>query len=568
MHIDIIPNRNSKPTVLLRESYRDGKTVRKHTLANLTSLPMDQIDAIRLVLKGEKLVPKEEIFETVHSYHHGHVRAVTLAMEKLGFAKLIDSHPCRERDLVVAMVISRIIDPQSKLATQRAWENTTIPKIFGIEEADEDDLYKAMDWLLARQGRIEKRLADRHLKNGSMALYDLTSSYFEGTHCPLAKFGKDRDGKDGKLQVNYGVLTDDRGCPVSVSVFPGNTSDLKTMMPKVEEMRKEFGLEEFVMVGDRGMISDKQIKEMRNMQGVDWITALRSSSIKNLIEGGQIQLSFFDEKNLFELEHEDYPNERLVACRNPELARHRAKNRESLLESTSKELLKIQNMVKKGRLKTADKIGVRIGRVINKYKVAKHFELTIKDEEFEFSRKEKEISAEAALDGIYVIRTSLPKEKMSEENAVRSYKNLSKIERVFRTMKMIGLKVRPIHHWLEDRVKAHIFLCMLAYYVEWHMLEALRPLLFSDEDQESKKTRDPVKPATRSASALEKIQTKKIDDESEAHSFQTLIKHMSTIVKNICTRKNANKGEPTIEIESTPNEKQQRVFELLKQMTL
>ena len=569
MHIDIIPNRNSKPAILLRESYRDGKTVRKRTLANLSALPMDQVDAIRRVLKGEKLQAVDDVFEKVSSLQHGHVKAVLSAMEKLGFDKLIASRPSRERDLVVAMVAWRILKPASKLAMQRAWKDTTLPALTGIEGADEDDLYAAMDWLVERQDKIEKKLAARHLKEGGLVLYDLTSSYFEGSKCPLAKLGHNRDGVKGKLQVNYGLLADERGCPVSVSVFDGNVGDPKTLLPAVERVRERFGVGELVLVGDRGMISQKQIDALEKMDGAAWITALKTGAIRGLVEDGSIQLGLFDERNLFELTHPDYPGERLVACRNPELAKLRAHKRESLIDATAKLLEKVRGMTGRGRLKSADAIGVRVGRVVNKYKVAKHFALDIRDGGFDFRLDGEKVAAEAALDGIYVVRTSVPKSRMTTDDAVLNYKKLSGVERAFRCFKSVDLKVRPIHHHDEDRVCAHIFLCMLAYYVEWHMQEALRPLLFADEDQDAKATRDPVAPAKRSAKALAKIATKKTDDGFEAHSFRTLLDHLGGLVRNFCSRKGAAAGEPAdVVIETTPDPVQQRALDLLKEIAV
>jgi len=569
MHIDIVPNRNSRPAILLRESYRDGKTVRKRTLANLSALPMDQVDAIRRVLKGEKLQAVDDVFETVSSLQHGHVKAVLSAMEKLGFDKLIASRPSRERDLVVAMVAWRILKPASKLATQRAWKDTTLPLLVGIEGADEDDLYEAMDWLVVRQDKIEKRLAARHLSEGGLVLYDLTSSYFEGSKCPLAKRGHNRDGVKGKLQVNYGLLADERGCPVSVSVFEGNVGDPKTLLPAVTKVRERFGVGEVVLVGDRGMISQKQIDALAKMDGASWITALKTGAIRGLVEEGSIQLGLFDERNLFEIVHPDYPGERLVACRNLELAKLRAHKRQSLIDATVKLLEKVRGMAGRGRLKSADAIGVRVGRVVNKYKVAKHFALDIREGGFDFRVDEEKVTAEAALDGIYVVRTCVPETRMSADDAVRNYKKLARVERAFRCFKSVDLKVRPIRHRDEDRVRAHIFLSMLAYYVEWHMQEALRPLLFSDEDQEAKATRDPVAPAKRSAKALAKIATKETEDGFEVHSFRTLIDHLGGIVRNFCKRR--GEGDDALAgaiIETTPDALQQRTFDLLKNIAV
>ena len=408
MHIDTIPNRKSRPAYLLRESVRNGKHVRKRTLANLSSLPLDQIEAIRRILKGERLGPVEEGLEVVRSRAHGHVVAVLTAMKRLGFEKLIDARASRERNLIMAMVAERIIAPEaSKLGMTRAWADTTLSEDLGVADADEDALYAAMDWLLERQEAIEKRLAKRHLKDGGLVLFDLTSSYFEGVTCPLAKIGYSRDGKRGTLQVNYGLLTDARGCPVSVSVFEGNVADPKTLLAQVEKVKTSFGLDRLVMAGDRGMISNIQIEAMRKLDGVDWITALKSGAVAKLAEGGHLQLDLFDERNLISFTHADYPSERLIACRNPALARLRAEKRQDLIAATTRELEKVAAMVAGGRLKGAGTIGVRAGKVADKYKVAKHFELTITDTAFTFEVKDESAAAEAALDGLYVIRTSV-----------------------------------------------------------------------------------------------------------------------------------------------------------------
>jgi len=652
MHIDIVPNRNSKPAVLLRESYRQGRKVRKRTIANLSKLPMDQIDSLRRILKGEKLAPVDDVFEIVEngSRHHGHVEAVLAAMRRVEFKKLIGSRHSPQRDLVVAMVAARLLEPQSKLATSRWWQTTTLPEEFGVSEATDTELYSAMDWLLEHQELIEKKLAARHLEKDGLALYDLTSSYFEGVTCPLASYGFNRDGKKGKLQVNYGLLTNQGGIPVSVSVFDGNTGDPKTLMPQVLKIQNEFGIERSVLVGDRGMITQIQIKALRKIEGMDWITALRSEAIDKLVKDQTIQMGLFDERNLFELTHPDFPNERLVACRNNELAKRRDQKRQHLLEATCKDLEKVRRMVERarlddkdgiraqvrkvlkkykigryykvdirddgfefefdgvaiaaeaarlakgkpelenqhlkqwkqhrdkidhqlervrqrigrGQLHGKDKIGVRVGKVVNKHKVGKHIKLDIGDNSFEFEIKEKKVAAEAALDGIYVIRTSLSKQRMNAEDTVRSYKLLTQVERAFRTFKSVDLKVRPIRHHLEDRVRAHIFMCMLAYYVEWHMIEAWRPLLFGDEEQDAKATRDPVAPAKRSDEALHKVHTKKLDDGSPVHSFKTLLNHLSNVVRNKCRRKGARQDESTFEMTTTPNPKQQKAYELLK----
>jgi len=657
MHIDIVPNRNSKPAVLLRESYRDdNKEPRKRTIANLSKLPMDQVESIRRILKGEKLVSTNDLFEIIPdgSRQHGHVEAVLSTMKRLDFDKLIRSRPSRERDLVVALVVARILEPQSKVATSRWWHTTTLPEMLGVSDADENDLYAAMDWVLERQEHIEKKLAARHLENDGLALYDLTSSYFEGVTCPLASLGFNRDGKKGKLQVNYGLLTNPQGIPVSVSVFKGNTSDPKTLIPQVQKVQKDFGLDRITMVGDRGMITQTQINVLREIEGIDWITALRSEAIGKLVNAGAIQMGLFDERNLFELTHPDFPDERLIACRNRDLALRRSHKRQQLLEATCKELEKVLRMVErnrlrgkeaisgqvhkvlkgykigkyykldirddgfdfkvdevamaadaqrmvggnpepankrlnrckhhmekiekelqrvgqrigKGQLYGKDKIGVRVGKVLNQYKVGKHFELDIRDDGFEYKIDKSKVAAEAALDGIYVIRTSLSQQRMKTDDTVRSYKLLTQVERAFRSFKTIDLKVRPIRHHLENRVRAHIFLCMLAYYVEWHMIEAWRPLLFCDEDQEAKATRDPVAPAKRSEEALRKAHTLKLDDGSLVHSFRTLLTYLGSIVRNKCRRKGAEPDEPTFEMTTNTNPKQQKAYDLLRGITV
>ena len=568
MHIHVVPNRGSPPTVLLRESYREGAKVHKRTLANLSSLSLAQVEAMRAVLRGEELRPIAQCFEITASRSHGHVQAIIVAMQRLGFASLIAAKPGRERDLVLAMVAARILAPSPKLATTRWWHTTTLADDCGVADASEDDLYAAMDWLLQRQERIQKKLAARHLHAGGLVLYDLSSSYFEGTTCPLAKRGYSRDGKHGTLQVNYGLLTDARGCPVAVSVHEGNTADSTTFMPEVQRLRQDFGIERMVMVGDRGMISQTAIDEMREADGIGWITALKSVSIRALIEQGQLQLGLFDERNLLELSSPDYPGERLVACRNPELARLRAHKREALLCATEKNLAKIAARVAAAKLAGQAAIGVRVGKIVNQYKVAKHFQLTIGETAFSFQRQPDSIAAEAALDGLYIIRTSVLATQMAAADCVRNYKSLANVERAFRSLKTIDLKVRPIHHHLADRVRAHIFLCLLAYYVEWHLREAWRELMFADPDQQAKATRDPVAPAKRSKAALAKIASKHLDDGTPAHSFCTLLAELGTIVRNTCRTPSAGPDAPTFNVLTTPNPKQTRILALVQTIHL
>jgi len=568
MHIDVIPNRGSRPAYLLRETFREGKSVKKRTIANLSALTDEQIHAFRAVLKGERLYPVEMLFNVIGSRAHGHVQAVRLAMTKLRLGPLLDAKPSRERDRVLAMLAARIVSPRTKLATTRWWHTTTLAEDFGVADASETELYAAMDWLLERQGAIQKKLARRHLGADSLVLYDLSSSYFEGSTCPLAQLGYSRDGKKGMLQVNYGLLTDRRGCPVAVSVYEGSTSDPETLMPEIARLKQDFGVEHLVMVGGRGMISQKAIEALTQEQGVRWITALKSASIRTLVTQGHVQLDRFDERNLFELAHPDYPGERLVACRNPALAQLRAYKREDLLCATEKQLGKIQGSVAKGRLKGQDKIGVRVGRVINQYKMAKHFVLDIRDDRFGFQRQADSIAAEVRLDGLYIIRTSVPAETMDAAECVRKYKSLAQVERAFRTLKRIDLRIRPIHHRLADRVRAHILLCVLAYYVEWHMREAWRELMFADDDQTAKTTQDPVAPAKRSASAKAKAQTGKLPDGTPAHSFSTLMAELSAIVRNTCRAMLPGESASTFDVVTTANPKQQRALDLLQTITV
>jgi transposase len=564
MHIDIVPNRGSPPAVLLRESFREGKKVKKRTLANLSSLSESQVEAMRQVLKGKSMVPADQLFQRVESFQQGHVQAVRSAMQRLGFAELVASRPSPERDRVCAMVAAQILEPASKLAYTRWWGTTTIPQTFGVGGASEDHLYEALDWLLQHQPTVEKKLASRHLKEGGLVLYDLSSSYFEGVTCPLAALGHNRDGKKGKLQVNYGLLTDSRGCPVSV--FKGNSGDPKTLMPQVDKAKNEFDIQRLVLVGDRGMITQTQIDQFRardDHEGIDWIGALKSGAIRKLIDSKKIQMSLFDERNIFELTSPEFPNERLIACRNPELAKLRAHKRQSLLAATQKELEKVQRMVAKGKFEDRAAIGVRVGKVINKYKVAKHYALRIDDKSLSWQLRDERVAAEAALDGLYIVRTSLDKAEMDTDSTVRSYKQLSLVERAFRSFKSIDLDVRPIRHRSENRVRAHIFLCMLAYYVKWHMNEAWRPLLFCDEDQAAKNRRDPVAPSLRSKDAMKKVASRRLEDESTVHSFTTLIQRLAGIVRNICYIP-ASKSGATFEIVTTPDKTQQRALSLVE----
>ena len=549
---------------LLCRSYREGARVRKETVGNLSHLPAHIIDLIRRALREETLVPADQ-FEVVRSRAHGDGQAVLTAMDRLGFARLLSPRREPEADVVSAMIAARVIAPHTKLATTRWWQTQTVAEHFGVRDASEDDLYAAMDWLLDRQSRIEERLAARHLEPGGLVLYDVSSSYFEGTTCPLAKRGYNRDGKVNKLQVNYGLVTDGRGCPVAVSVFEGNVSDPKTLLPQVQRLRECFGIHDVVLVGDRGMIAQTSIDVLTTMDGLDWITALKTPQIRTLLTDGALQLGLFDERNLIELTHPNYPGERLIACRNPVLAARRAHTRQELVAATTVTLERIQRRVASGRLRGRAEIGLRVGRVINQYKVAKHFTVTITDTQLTFALRTARMATEATLDGIYVIRTSVPTTTLSAADAVRRYKSLSQVERAFRSLKTMDLHVRPIHHRLADRVRSHIFLCMLAYYVEWHMREVWRPLLFADEDQRAKATRDPVAPAKRSAAADQKAATRQLPDGTPVHSFRTLLHDLSSIVRNDC-RTGGDEDAPTFSVTTTPTPEQRRAYDLLKQI--
>jgi transposase len=565
MYIESVPNRNSRPAILLREGWREGKKTRKRTIANLTNWPEEKVKALRLLLKGEPMVSAREAFVVERTIPHGHVEAVLGTIKKLGLDSVIFSKRCRERDLVIAMIAERLIRPCSKLATTRFWHTTTLAEELNVSDADEDDLYDAMDWLLARQDSIEKKLAARHLLEGSLVLYDVTSTYYEGRACPLARFGHNRDRKKGKLIIVYGLLTDDAGRPVAVEVYPGSTGDPTTVPDQVEKLRKHFGLRRVVLVGDRGMLTQTQIDKLNDYPGLGWISALRSRAIRKLVNSGSLQMSLFDEKNLAEIHSPEFSDERLVACYNPILAEERRQKREKLLSATQKGLEKIAKEVARRTKMPLDKaeIGKKVGKTINHYKVGKHFAVMIEDGAFSFARKEEAIRRESELDGIYVIRTSESAERISAEDTVRSYKRLEQVESAIRCMKGIDLLVRPIHHRTEDHVRAHIFLCMLAYYVEYHMRKALAPLLFDDEElDERRKRRDPVKPAKPSASAKRKKTVRLTPDGLEVHSFQTLLAELATRSRNRCRVKSDTSGPTFYELtELTPLQK--RAFQLL-----
>ncbi len=570
MYVATIPNRSSPPAVLLRESWREGHRSRKRTLANISHWPDSQVDLLRRVLKGETLVSPSEALELSRSLPHGHVAAVLGTLRRLGLEKLLDRKHHRQRDLTVAMIVARLIDPQSKLATARGFQTETasssLGEVLGLGTADEDDLYGAMDWLLPRQQRIENALAKRHLSEGSLVLYDLSSTYFEGRQCPLAQYGKSRDERPGNLQINFGLLTNGEGCPVAVEVFEGNTGDPATVAAQVSKLRDRFGLQQLVLVGDRGMLTAARVRQdIQPVTGIDWITALKSVEVQKLVSDQALQLSLFDEQDLAEITHPDYPDERLIACYNPLLADERKRKRQELLAATEKKLDKIVAATQRTRrpLRGEKEIALRAGKLLGLSKVGKHFLTRIEKDHFSYQRKQVKIDREAALDGIYVIRTSLPQKKSSSEETVRRYKSLAAVERAFRSLKSVDLKVRPIHHYTADRVRAHVFLCMLAYYVEFHLREALAPILFDDDDPEAAQAqRDSiVAPAQRSPKALHKAKRKRTDDGLPVHSFQTLLKDLATITKN---QMQMQMGEHSFEMITTPTELQQRAFDLLQ----
>lgn len=550
-------------THLLRRTYREGVHVRNVTLANLSHLPAHLIDLIRRGLKGEQFFSPSDAFEILSTHQHGHVAAILGMIEHLKLDKILGKEATPERQCVLGMIVARIIRPHSKLATTRSWKTTSIPECLGLEETNEDDLYKALDWLLTRQGNVEVEFARRHLKEGKLTLYDTTSTYLEGRCCPLARLGHNRDGRKDKLQVNFGLLSNEDGCPVSVRVFAGNTSDPKTLSAQVKQIRGDFDLSSVTIVGDRGMITTARIREdLKGQEGVDWITALRAPQIQKLREAGTIQLELFDERDLAEVRDPAFPNERLIVCRNPFLTEERRRKREELLVATEKSLAKIAVSVEKGRLKGREEIALRVGKELGRFKVGKHFELKIAEKSFRYSRNTKRIEREAALDGFYVIRTNVPKAKLSAHAAVRAYKNLSKIERAFRSMKTIDLEVRPVFHWAEKRVRAHIFLCMLAYYVQWHMQMALKPLLFFDEEiDEVNRRKSPVTPAARSESAERKDSTKRTVAGKPAHSFRTLLEDLGTIARNRVRSKLAQGA--SFNLLTEPTSEQREVFRLL-----
>jgi transposase len=571
MYVASIPNRNSAPAILLRESYREGAKVKNRTLANLSHWPAHKVEALRAVLRGDTAPGAlEQGFEIIRSVPHGHVAAALGTLRRLGLDSLLAAKRCRPRDLCEAMIAGRLLEPRSKLALVRALGEQTLSsslaQVLGVGDADEDELYEAMDWLLERQERIETALAKRHLAEGTLVLYDVSSTYFEGRHCPLARIGHSRDGRFDRPQIVFGLLTDADGCPVATEVFDGNTGDPKTVLAQVKKLRERFCLQRVVLVGDRGMITSARIEEdLKQAPGLEWITALRGPAIRKLAQTGALDVSLFDERDLAEISSPDYPGERLIVCRNPLLAAERKRKREELLQATEKELEKVAVATRRAKntLRGKAPIGLRVGRVLGRFKMGKHFKLEITEDSFGYQRNQDAIVREAALDGIYVIRTNVAPATLSPADAVLSYKRLSHVERAFRCLKTVDLKLRPIHHHLADRVRAHVFICMLAYYVEWHMRRALAPMLFEDDDRASaaRQRRSAVAKALRSDKALRKAHTKLAADGSPVHSFQTLLEDLATLAKNTLQPKDTS--VKPFEMITTPTPLQQRALNLL-----
>ncbi|MGA8744250.1 MAG: IS1634 family transposase [Solirubrobacterales bacterium] len=545
---------------LLRRSYREDGKVKNETLANLSHLPEEAIAAIRATLRGEVLIGADGGFEIVRSLPAGHVEAALRMARRLELARLLDRGPSRQRDLCLAMVCQRVLAPGSKLHTSRALGQSTLAGELGVEGADEDELYAALDWLLARQEKIEDRLAGRHLKDGELVLYDVSSSYFEGRKCPLAKLGYSRDRRRGTPQIIYGLLCDKPGRPLAVEVFSGELHDEATLSAQVQKLKRRFGLKTVIVIADRGMVTKANIEALGAAEGVGWITALKAPQIKRLVKDGQLQLSLFDEANLAEISaSEDYPGERLIVCRNPLVGAERSRKRSELLDATEAELEQVAERVKAGSLAGAAEIGLAVGPALKRHKVKKHFEVAITDSNFTFSRRSEQIEAEAALDGFYVLRTSVPEDELAADEVVRSYKGLEQVERAFGTLKGPELEIRPIHHHLEGRVRAHVFLCMLAYYLTWHLREAWAPLLFKDEAPPI--AADPVAKASRSASAERKAQSKRTASGEPCHSYRSLIAELGTQTSNTVRLAGA---EASFEKLAEPTPIQARALELVE----
>jgi hypothetical protein len=574
MHVAKIERRHGDRvyrSYLLRRTYREGNRVRHETLGNLSHLPEPTLDVLRRALRGEALLAAEDAFELVRTRPHGHVAAVLGTLRQIGLERTLHSRRSPERDAVVAMIVARVLAPASKLATARGLGAetavSTLGETLGVSAIDADDLYAALDWLLERQPSIEEALAQRHLSEGTLVLYDVSSTYFEGRHCPLARIGHSRDGKKGTLQIVFGVLCNAEGCPVAVEVYPGNTGDPTTLKDQIQKLRQRFRLLRVVFVGDRGLLTSARLREeIAPVPGLDWITALRAEQIQALaVEGGPLQRSLFDQTDLAEIQHPDFPGERLIACFNPFLAQERARKRQDLLRATEQDLDPVVEATRRAKrpLRGASAIGLRVGKILGRFKVQKHFRLEITETSFRYERDQASIAREAALDGIYVIRTSVPSDTLTASDTVRAYKDLARVERAFRSLKTLDLHVRPIYHRLADRVRAHVFLCLLAYYVEWHMRKALAPLLFDEDDPAAAAALrgSIVKPARRSERALSKAESKRTPEDLPVHSFRTLLADLATLAKT--TVQPRVSGVPAFDRLTTPTPLQQQVFEHL-----
>jgi len=566
MYVERIPNRGSPPAILLREAWREHGRVRKRTIANLSDWPAQRVEALRRLLRDEPLVPADELFVIEASRPHGHVEAILGTIRQLGLDALIASKRSRRRDLILALIVERLIHPCSKLATTRLWSSTTLGDTLGVSQTDVDEVYAALDWLLARQPHIEKKLAARHLADDAVVLYDVSSSYYEGHTCPLARFGHDRDGKTGLPIIVYGVTTDLVGRPIAVHVYPGGTGDPTTVPDEVETLRDRFGLTRVVLVGDRGLLTETQLRHLRAYPGLGWISALRSPAIRGLVESGALQLSLFDAQHLAEITSPAYPDERLIVCFNPVLAEERRRKREDLLQATEGELARVaKTAARRTRTPYDDAtLGMKVGKLLNHYKVGKHVAVTIIAGRVEWRRREEAIQAEARLDGFYVIRTSEARDRVSAEDAVRHYKRLAQVERAFRCLKGIDLLVRPIHHRTDAHVRAHLFLCLLAYYVAWHLRQAWAPLLFHEEGLEvARQVRDPVAPPSPSAAVSRKKVHRQTADGLPVHSFDTLLEILATRAQHTC-RLRADPAGATFHRITERNPLQARAFELLR----
>jgi transposase len=566
MHVATIKRRHGDRVYeshLIRRSIRDGRRVRHETIANVSKLPPAALAALRRALAGQTLVAVDDAFDIERSLPHGHVSAVLAALRRLDVARLLDRAPSRERSLVLAMLCQRLLGPGSKLACVRALGQSTLAEQLEVSDADEDELYAALDWLLERHSAIERRLARRHLGDGELALYDLSSSYFEGRTCPLAALGYSRDGRRGTPQIVYGLLTDRRGRPVAVEVFSGATQDHQTVPAQLEKLKTRFGLGEVVLVADRGMVTRANLDALSKTDGIDWITALKAPQVKRLAKTGAFQPSLFDQTNLAEIQSDEFPGERLVVCRNPLVAAERTRKREDLLAATEAELAPIAERVQRGTLTDAGEIGLAVGPALTRFRVKKHFQIEIADGHFTFQRKTDEINQEAALDGIYVLRTTVSEQRLDAPDIVAAYKQLKEVEKGFRTLKGPDLEIRPIHHRLEHRVRAHVFLCMLAYYVEWHLRQAWRELTFTDEHPPDRP--DPVAKATRSPAADAKARTKRTTAGHPAHTFRGLLAELATQTRNTIRVPGSTATYTKL---TTPTPLQARALELADTITI